>query len=85
MTTADLCDSIMEKRIELLQLRLKLKLYSVLNNQVMTLFSPNCSDADKELECFDFKRRRCMYPHLIFHSYNAVQYQLLFFKKVKMG
>lgn len=39
MTTADLWDSIMEKRIDLLHLRLKLKLYSVLNNQVMPIFS----------------------------------------------
>ncbi|KAL8497569.1 hypothetical protein ACS0TY_021052 [Phlomoides rotata] len=37
MTTADLWDSIMKKRIDLLQLRLKLKLYSVLNNQLPCL------------------------------------------------
>ncbi|KAL7093271.1 hypothetical protein ACP275_11G031000 [Erythranthe tilingii] len=37
MTISDLLDSIMERRIELQQLRLKSKLYSVLNNQLTCL------------------------------------------------
>lgn len=72
MTIADLWDSIMEKRIDLQQLKLKLKLYSVLNNQVMPSYS-NHDYADNEAACFDsFKFLRCLFSHLIFPAYYVV-------------